>query len=60
MKNLEKKDSYNLKCYASDDNFRRFSDLEVHIKDKQEEYQRQNCDQCEKKFVTAWRLRKHE
>ena len=39
--------------------FGKFSDLELHIKDKHENYQGQNCEKCGKTFVTSWRLRKH-
>ena len=39
--------------------FCKFSDLELHIKQEHGNDPKQNCDKCEKSFVTAWRLRKH-
>ena len=38
--------------------FGKFSDIELHIKDKHANHKGQNCDHCGKTFVTAWRLRK--
>ena len=49
-----------IKCELCDKGFGRFVDLETHLKtihDNREEFQ---CDQCDKTFVTKWRLKKHK
>ena len=58
-KNLKKSNSRQLTCNNCENKFSTFSKLELHIKKKHVNFQGENCDQCGKKFVTAWRLRKH-
>ena len=59
VKSSEKNYAKQLKCNMCDKRFGKFSDLELHIKDKHANHKGQNCDHCGKTFVTAWRLRKH-
>ena len=59
VKNLANEKTNQLNCNKCNDKFSKFSDLELHIKEKHGNYEEQECDKCEKKFVTAWRLRKH-
>ena len=59
MKNMKKFDSKQLKCNNCENRFTTFSELELHIKEKHDNFQGENCEQCGKMFVTAWRLRKH-
>ena len=59
IKNLAKEKMNRLNCNKCDKKFSKFGDLELHIKEMHVNYEEQVCDQCEKKFVTAWRLRKH-
>ena len=47
------------KCNLCDENFDRYSDLEMHIKLTHEIHQMFKCDMCEKQFVLNWRLKKH-
>ena len=58
-KNLEKNKLYQLKCKMCESRFCKFSILELHIKQEHGTDQEENCDECGKSFVTAWRLRKH-
>ena len=39
--------------------FKHFTDLELHIKKEHSNNEEHKCNQCEKSFVTRWRLRKH-
>ena len=48
-----------LKCRVCEMEFERFCDLEWHLKAKHKECTQFECDQCQKTFVTEWRLRKH-
>ena len=59
MKNLEKGKKNQLNCNKCESKFVKFSDLELHIKKMHVSYKEHECDQCGKKFVTTWRLRKH-
>ena len=58
-KNHAKRKMVQLNCNKCDIKFSKFCDLELHIKKNHGNYEEQECDQCDKKFVTAWRLRKH-
>ena len=49
-----------LKCDICETTFGKSSDLECHIKAKHEGYEDFNCELCNKKFVTLWRLTKHQ
>lgn len=49
-----------VQCNLCDWKFENISSLEKHIKRHHEDYQTYNCDNCGKKFVTKWRLQKHE
>ena len=53
------KHSFLLKCKICEINFDKFCDLERHIKSCHEQYQEFVCENCDKKFVTKWRLKKH-
>ena len=48
-----------LKCQVCEMEFEKFCDLEWHLKAKHEECTKFECDQCQKTFVTEWRLKKH-
>ena len=48
-----------LKCNLCEMTFDRFSDLETHLITSHEAPRAFHCNQCEKTFVTKWRLRKH-
>jgi hypothetical protein len=48
-----------LNCNLCERTFGKNSDLETHIKDHHEKHDEFDCDQCDKKFVTKWRLQKH-
>ena len=48
-----------LKCSVCEKRFKKFCDLEWHLKAKHEECQQFKCDKCKKSFVTEWRLKKH-
>ena len=48
-----------LKCDICETTFCKSSDLERHIKAKHEGYEEFNCELCNKKFVTLWRMTKH-
>jgi hypothetical protein len=59
IKRQNEEDLTLLKCKMCDNKFKKFCDLELHIKRKHENHDEFECDQCKKKFVTNWRLRKH-
>ena len=48
-----------IKCKLCETTFRRFSDLEIHIRLSHENHHVFKCDQCDKCFVLNWRLKKH-
>ena len=47
-------------CFVCALSFTKNSDLEAHIEECHESSSRYNCDQCNKKFVLEWRLKKHQ
>ena len=49
-----------LKCSSCDLTFNKRSDLETHMKSKHESTEKFECEQCNKKFVLRWRLKKHQ
>ena len=51
--------SSTLNCNLCERTFQKNCDLETHIKDNHEKYDEFSCDQCDKIFVTEWRLQKH-
>ena len=53
------KHSFLLKCKICEIYFDKFCDLERHIKSCHEQYQEFACENCDKKFVTKWRMKKH-
>ena len=48
-----------IKCKSCGQTFRRFVDLEKHLKTIHGQHQEFVCDKCEKSFMTKWRLEKH-
>ena len=60
MVKKSKSDSDNLMtCNLCDERFKRFVELEKHIKYCHEEHQLFQCDICTKSFTLEWRLKKH-
>ena len=49
-----------IKCKVCDEKVKSLSELELHIQQNHETHEKQECDQCGKTFVTAWRLRKQK
>ena len=48
-----------VKCEFCDNRFNKMSDLENHIKTKHKLHQTYDCEKCQKKFLTKWRLNKN-
>ena len=49
-----------VKCKICDDIFDKNCELEMHIKTQHDSVEKFECDQCGKRFVLGWRLKKHQ
>ena len=58
-KNKLKKCIKSMKCDMCEKTFKRFVDLEIHIKSSHAQHELFQCGQCEKHFSLKWRLQKH-
>ena len=60
VKKVKQEESVNsIECKMCEQTFKRFVDLEIHIKNDHDKQNLFECDQCGKGFVLKWRLRKH-
>ena len=59
-KNRSRKSSAStVNCNLYERSFGKNCDLETHINDNHEKHDEFDCDQCDKMFVSKWRLQKH-